>query len=312
MYPDYNPSVMTIISFKDPPAIAMKPVFCFLCFITFFLSGCSKLPEQPTVTPSVPFATNTFTPETVTSPPQPTSTPLPMSTPTLDPASGFTVSSPLQDVQINELASIVSSPFSLIGPERDEGHHGTDFAYWSRGSHATMSGLPIHSVLNGRVVAVISGINPYGNLIIIETPINNIPPDMLLHLSPPIQQTPYPYNPRMQYCPDLKDQSWTVTPGSLYLLYGHMLEPSPLKIGDKVNSGNTIGMVGTTGMSVNPHLHLEMRWGQSGTEFASMNYYSTGATHEEMNAYCEWRISGKFTLLDPMKFFEAWQSFSSK
>jgi murein DD-endopeptidase MepM/ murein hydrolase activator NlpD len=116
----------------------------------------------------------------------------------------------------------------------------------------------------------------------------------------------------MEFCTSLKDQSWSIDTKSLYLLYGHMLEPSLLKVGEVVTSGETIGKVGTTGMSVNAHLHLEMRWGPGGTEFASMNYYNTGATQQEMDNYCEWRISGKYVLLDPMIFFNDWLSLSSK
>jgi hypothetical protein len=55
-----------------------------------------------------------------------------------------------------------------------------------------------------------------------------------------------------------------------------------------------------------------MRWGPDGTEFASMNYYNTAATQQEMDNYCEWRISGKYVLLDPMIFFNSWLSLSTK
>lgn len=243
---------------------------------------------------------------------EPTHAMLPSPTPSLFPIPTFNVSSPLEDITIIELSSIISTPFDLIGIGYEDGHHGTDFAYYSRGAHTTMKGLTIHSVLSGKVAAVISDQKPYGNLIIIETPLNRIPQEMLTPLKPSAQQTPYPYNPRMQFCESLKTQSWVVQTGSIYLLYGHMLEPSPLTRGEIVASGQQIGKVGTTGMSRNEHLHLEMRWGPTGTEFASMNYYDTAATQEEMDNYCMWRISGKFTLLDPMSFFSAWQSISNQ
>ena len=211
-----------------------------------------------------------------------------------------------------ELVSIISTPFDLTGDGYEDGHHGTDFAYYSRGSHTTMEGLPIRSVLAGNVAAVISDQKPYGNLIIIETPIKNLPSELLYILTPPVQLTPYPYNPRMQFCESLKTQSWKVETGSIYMLYGHMLEPSLLVQRDHVASGQPIGKVGTTGMSRNEHLHLEMRWGPSGTEFASMNYYDTAATQEEMDNYCTWRISGMYVLLDPMSFFSAWQGISNQ
>ncbi len=154
----------------------------------------------------------------------------PSSTPTIDPTALFKVSSPLEDIQLNELSSIISTPFSQTGLELDDGHHGTDFAYWSRGTHTTMVGLPIHSVLNGKVAGVINDVKPYGNLIIIETPIDSHPFEICGNfLSPPVQQTPYPYNPRMEFCTSLKSQSWSIDTKSLYLLYGHMLEAISVK-----------------------------------------------------------------------------------
>lgn len=289
----------------------MKRTFFFLFTFLVILSGCSPIKIQSTLITTATNAAISVTSEPSTSTPTSTATIQPTSIPTLDPTSVFTVSSPLEGIQLNELSSIVSSPFSLPGLAMDDGHHGTDFAFWSRGTYTTMVGLPIHSVLSGRVAGVINDIKPYGNLIIIETPLDTFTENFRNLLSPPVQQTPYPYNPRMQFCTSLKEQSWSVSTASLYLLYGHMLEPSPLKVGDLVKSGETIGQVGSTGMSVNAHLHLEMRWGPGGTEFASMNYYNPAATQEEMDNYCEWRISGRYVLLDPMIFFNNWLGLSS-
>lgn len=41
--------------------------------------------------------------------------------------------------------------------------------------------------------------------------------------------------------------------------YGHMMEPSPLKVGDTVMKGDVIGQIGTTGKVTGPHVHFEIR-----------------------------------------------------
>lgn len=281
-----------------------------LCLI--LASGCTQPVEPlstPEPTPSWTSAAEQILPSGTPVPIE-TSQPTPATTATVDPSSLFAVSSPLEDIELTELASIISEPFANPGPGLDSGHHGTDFAYYSRGTHETILGLPIHSMLNGRVAAVVNDVDPYGYLVIIETPINSIPAKLIDLLQPPVQQTPFPYNPRMQFCPGLKEQSWTEDTGSLYVLYGHLKDASPLSVGEQVISGDAIGQVGNTGMSGNPHLHLEMRWGPGGTKFASMNYYDTGATQEEMNNYCLWRVSGKYVLQDPMALINAWFSMT--
>ena len=40
--------------------------------------------------------------------------------------------------------------------------------------------------------------------------------------------------------------------------YGHMIEPSPLSIGDRVSPGDIVGRVGSTGQSTGSHLHWEV------------------------------------------------------
>jgi murein DD-endopeptidase MepM/ murein hydrolase activator NlpD len=40
--------------------------------------------------------------------------------------------------------------------------------------------------------------------------------------------------------------------------YGHMIEQSPLNVGDTVSPGDIIGRVGSTGQSTGPHLHWEV------------------------------------------------------
>lgn len=52
---------------------------------------------------------------------------------------------------------------------------------------------------------------------------------------------------------------------SLYTLYGHMIEISATT-GQQVTQGQVIGLVGSTGQSSGPHLHLEVRHSQFGNQ----------------------------------------------
>lgn len=47
--------------------------------------------------------------------------------------------------------------------------------------------------------------------------------------------------------------------GGVTTLYGHMLKPSALPLGQRVEEGQTIGLVGSTGDSTGNHVHFEVR-----------------------------------------------------
>ncbi len=167
-----------------------------------------------------------------------------------------------------------------------------------------MQGLPVQAVLSGKVAAVIKNRYPYGNMVIIESPLSAFPA-IWLTVSPlptrePIQ-TPVP----AFTCPAGTDEfNSTSKDLSVYLLYAHLDQPVNLKIGDQVFCGQMIGGVGTTGESVNFHLHLELRIGPSGAVFPNMAYYWNDATNEERHNFCMWRVSGIFQMLDPMQLFQ--------
>jgi hypothetical protein len=143
-------------------------------------------------------------------------------------------------------------------------------------------------------------------MVIIETPVKNIPPDILSGMNPPLQMTPFPPNPRLT-CPDVPPEfSLQNSERSIYTLYAHMNTTPLVQAGEIVKNGQQIGEVGNTGNSGNPHLHFETRIGPSGAVFSSMGHYATKATPEEMANYCLWRISGNFVLLNPMNLFNSW------
>jgi murein DD-endopeptidase MepM/ murein hydrolase activator NlpD len=72
-------------------------------------------------------------------------------------------------------------------------------------------------------------------------------------------------------------------------------------VGDTVTCGQPLGEVGTTGASVNPHLHFETRLGPAAMTLDSFGHYDLHATDLERNNYCLWRVSGWFQLVDPLK-----------
>ncbi len=208
--------------------------------------------------------------------------------------------SPLQSVSLGDLPEIVSNPFAAPRPGQDDGHHGTDLAFYRWGSRVGMSGLPVDSVLSGRVAAALPNRPPYGNMVIVETGWDQLPA-FIQDLYGPPPPTPSPGSIRLS-CPGITHfEGAGGSQPSLYVLYAHLEEKSTLQIGQPVSCGEPIGRVGTTGASVNPHLHLETRFGPAGAVFTAMAHYTASASSAEMTAYCTWRVSGQFIMLDPMK-----------
>ena len=210
--------------------------------------------------------------------------------------------SPLAEVSLAELPGIIAgNTFQTPQPSRDDGHPGIDFAFYSHGARKTMAGLPVLSAFAGRVAAVLPDRPPYGNLVIIETPLDSLPqrrPGILFTATPAPTVVP---DARLTCPAVLELPRWDTSHRSLYIAYGHLQEPSPLKVGDPVQCGQPLGAVGTTGASVNYHLHFEARTGPSGATFTSFGHYDARSTALERNNYCLWRVSGWFQLFDPLK-----------
>ncbi len=243
----------------------------------------SSIPTAITYTPTPkPTPTLTITPK-----PTLTSTPIP-------------VCSPLSGIKLQELPEILTNPFVAPTPGQDAGHHGIDLAYYRYGGRIGIEGLPILAILSGTVSSVLSNSWPYGNMVIVETPLDQLPESwhgQFNTAAKPVLVTP---DTRL-YCPATPSNINTTESGqSLYILYAHMQQEPTLEIGNQLSCGQELGAVGNTGKSGNPHLHLEFRVGPSGAKFEQMSHYINNATTEEMVNYCLWRVSGVFELKDPL------------
>jgi murein DD-endopeptidase MepM/ murein hydrolase activator NlpD len=212
--------------------------------------------------------------------------------------------SPLEDWPLSKLPEAVVNPFHPPPPGSDEPHQGVDFADRRDGSTIALEGLPVQAVLSGQVASVIRDRFPYGNALLVETPLDDLPfpwqeqlqvptPGPTLEVSEPLT------------CPPGFELRGDAARRSLYLLYAHMKEPVSLELGQGVACGQTIGAIGSSGNALNPHLHLEVRAGPSGANFSSMAHYDNSAALEEMANYCAWRVSGIFQLIDPLRLLSA-------
>lgn len=162
----------------------------------------------------------------------------------------------------------------------EEGHHGVDFSYYRKdGVGGPIDGALVQSMFAGRIAGTGLDRLPYGNMLVIETPYENLP----LWVRELFQVQPET---------------------SLYLLYAHLVERPLHSIGQVVTCGEVLGGVGNTGFSGNPHLHLETRVGPSGIDLPTMIFYDTTATLDQQAAYIEWRSGETWTKFDPTPFLQ--------
>lgn len=245
----------------------------------------------PNVTPSAtPSATPTFTPQPSITPPPLQATEIP----------GLRICSPL-NIPLERLPENVSNPFLPPRKGSDDTHHGVDFAYFRDGELITLNGSPVMALLEGQVTIIIDRF-PYGNAIMIETPLERFPPGWLSELDLPSVAPAFEPNKPTLTCPKMLDgRNLDFEKRSLYTLYAHMKEPANFQKGDAVTCSQDLGAVGNSGNSIYPHLHLETRVGPAGAHFSSMAHYDSSATDEEMGNYCAWRVSGLFKMVDPMR-----------
>ena len=260
----------------------------------------SPTPISPSATPPPPTATPTLQATVLPSPSSLSPTPPLSLSPTPTPTPEAQVCSPLQGVALSDLPGMVVNPFAPPSrPGSDDPHHGTDLAQVGAGNIA-LAGLPVQAVLAGQVAAVIVDRFPYGNAVIIETPLERLPGRWWEVLVLPTPAPTLAFIPALT-CPTPEHPLvWDENARSLYLLYAHMQSPPSPQPDEAVACGQTLGAIGDSGNALNPHLHLEVRLGPSGVRIPSLAHYDPSATVDEMAYYCAWRVSGLFQLLDPM------------
>jgi murein DD-endopeptidase MepM/ murein hydrolase activator NlpD len=212
---------------------------------------------------------------------------------------------PLQGIPLDQLPKAIVNPYQPPRLGSDDPHQGVDLADLYPNSQMARAGMPVQVVLDGQVVMVTTDRFPFGNSLIVETPLEKISPGWLksLQLPDPIATLVPDFPQRSPLtCPD-GGLKLTTQPDkqSLYLLYAHLMDKPDLKPGDPVNCGQAIGTVGKSGNALNPHLHFEIKVGPAGIRFNSMAHYDASATLEEMATYCTWSISGLFQVVDPLK-----------
>lgn len=226
----------------------------------------------------IPIETPTIRPTQSNTPaPSPTSSPSPVASPTPIPVSA--ICTPLEGHDLSRITEYISHAYrEPEGSNLETGHHGVDFSYYAKdGSGPPIDGTAVLSMFDGRVAGI--GVNrlPYGNMVVIETKFEELPTWVTQHFE-------------------------LEAGNSLYLLYAHMLEFPSQSIGEQVQCGDSLGQVGNSGFSGNPHLHLETRVAVSALNLPTMIFYETTATIEEQAAYIEWRSGDTFKKHDPTSF----------
>ncbi len=277
-----------------------------LLSIIFIITGCSTPAATAISLPSITNPPASTATKKATQTPFPTAIPAFTATATQAPTPPAQICSPLEGIRLDQLPQLMAGDvFNPPAPGRDDGHHGVDFAFYRFGNLITMLGLPVQAILPGKVAAVIDNEKPYGNAIIIETPLEAIPSAGWATIKLPAQLSTVQPDPRLT-CPPPGAAPWMAATGrSIYHLYAHLNKLPALKVGDSVKCGQVIGEVGTTGNSVNPHLHLETRIGPAGATFTGMGHYDTRLSEEDRSNYCTWRVSGWFQMFDPMQLLTA-------
>jgi hypothetical protein len=90
---------------------------------------------------------------------------------------------------VQDLADMIANPYNPPPLGSDNPHQGVDLAQVQDGM--ALMGLPVQAVLPGRVALVLSGRFPYGNAVLVETRLDELPADWVAALDlPAVPATP--------------------------------------------------------------------------------------------------------------------------
>lgn len=280
-----------------PDRVTPLKKYFLLALLAFTLSSCSQPAATAQVASEVTSTQTATVPPTITPAPTPTATQLPLVT------GGV---SPLTGIETSELRLVTSNPFIFKYPYveasgSDYNHTGIDLAFFKFKDFSTILGHPIQAVLPGKVVEALSDRWPYGNMILIETPISRLSKEYLASLALPAPFAASEISGHSSCQPDATRIAWSNTDTSIYIVYAHMQSPSPFKAGDEVDARDIIGAVGHSGNALvgAEHLHLEVRVGPSDAQFGTISDYKPDSTEEERYNYCIWALSEVFQPIDP-------------
>lgn len=277
-------------------------VLIILCLFVLTLSACAvPTAAVPTALPTL-LAENTVTPV-------PTEMPLPKPSaqPTATPEEPMQVCAPLSGWALEDVTTNITNPYQPPALGSDDPHQAIDLTVFDASRQISLKGAEVQSVLPGRVAGVINGRFPYGNAVIVEAHLDEVPESWLSGITLPIE-APITELTSALTCPDvMTPPEWDVDQLSVYVLYAHLQQPVGLQVGDEIGCGQALGAVGMTGNALNPHLHVEMRAGPADFIFSGMAHYDVSANAEEMANYCLWRVSGLFWRFDPLLILQHMQ-----